>query len=403
MRFSKVSGALAAVCLTAACACGMVACTNGGSASSSASSSASTGAVAATVNGVEISEDTITNYIERARVSYGLTDKDAWAQYLASVGTTPADLRASVLDSYINEELVKKYAAELVGAIDTETIDSYYNNMRSKYDSDEAWEEALGRVGYTSQSYRDFIEVQLLTQKVEAYFNENAQVTDEDLLEAANQYKVYFSGSKRSSHILFDASDRETAESVLARVKSGELDFAAAAQEYSKDGSAANGGDVGWDALTSFVTEYQTAVDGLAVGEISDIVESKYGLHIIKVTEEFIAPETITSMDQVPEAFRERLSTMAASNKASNDYKAWTESLHDKADITINEIPADVPYNVSLEGLVSASSADAAASGSAESASAEAASSGASGSASSADASSSAESSSASSSSGSAQ
>ena len=63
-------------------------------------------------------------------------------------------------------------------------------------------------------------------------------------------YATAYDGAKRSSHILFNTGDEATAQDVLDRINSGELDFAEAAKEYSQDtGSAENGGDVGWDKL----------------------------------------------------------------------------------------------------------------------------------------------------------
>ena len=115
--------------------------------------------------------------------------------------------------------------------------------------------------------------------------------TDEEVLEYAKTAVASYDGAKKSPISLFDADDKETAQSVLDQINSGELDFAEAAKEYSTDtGSAADGGDVGWDKLTTFVDEYQDALDSLEVGQVSGLVESDYGYHIIKCTEEFTAP-----------------------------------------------------------------------------------------------------------------
>ena len=92
--------------------------------------------------------------------------------------------------------------------------------------------------------------------------------------------------------------DQATAQEVLDKINSGELDFADAAQQYSQDeGSKADGGNVGWDKLTSFVDEYQTALDGLEKDQVSALVTSTYGIHIIKCTDVFTAPDEVTSID----------------------------------------------------------------------------------------------------------
>jgi peptidyl-prolyl cis-trans isomerase D len=81
------------------------------------------------------------------------------------------------------------------------------------------------------------------------------------------------------------AEIRKRAEDLLARAKAGE-DFAALAKKHSEDlGSAANGGDLGLFPRGRMVPEFETAAFALQAGGLSDIVESQFGLHIIKVEE----------------------------------------------------------------------------------------------------------------------
>jgi peptidyl-prolyl cis-trans isomerase D len=98
----------------------------------------------------------------------------------------------------------------------------------------------------------------------------------------------------RASHILFGiegmdeaskAAVRAQAEEVLAEVKSSG-NFAVAAQQYGQDGTAQNGGDLGWFAKDDFVEPFAKAVYAAKnTGLLSDLVETEYGYHIIEVTE----------------------------------------------------------------------------------------------------------------------
>lgn len=369
MKTSKLLKALVAMGMAAVFAVGMVACSGG--------SQSKGEAVAATVNGVTIPESEITNTIEAVRAQQGLDTEEAWGNFLVSSNMTPESVREQILDSLIDQELMKQGASDLGVSVDTAEVDSAVESMKANFSSDEAWQEALKQAGFTEESYRETVTNSLLQQAVSAYFTDNAVPSEEDLLEAANNYASYYDGAKRSSHILFDAADEETAKSVLERIRSGSLDFADAAKEYSKDSSAENGGDVGWDRVKTFATEYQTALDGLEVDQVSDLVTSQYGIHIIKCTEVFKAPEEVTSLDQIPEAFQETIKNMASSMKASSDYQAWIDGLRESADLVINDMPADVPYNIDLtkyEEAASASAASTATATTTESASAESAS-----------------------------
>ena len=249
--------------------------------------------------------------------------------------------------------------------------------MKAQFDSEDAWKQTLEGSGFTEESYRQAVSDMFLQQSVYAHFQETAEPSQEETAEAVKYYAAVFDGSKRSSHILIRVDStageeakeaaRTEAESVLQQVKSGQMSFEDAVTQYSADtGSAAQGGDVGWDRSSQFAEPYQQALDGLAVGEMSDVVESEYGFHIIKCTEEYKAPEGATSVDQLPESLRETIMGMLREQAAGSAYSDWIQKLRESADIKINDMPSNVPYYVDPSEL--AQSAGSAASDGAESA-----------------------------------
>ena len=342
MKKSHIMKAVCAVGLSAACVWSLAACTSGDQASGDS------GAVAATVGDVPISEDTVTKYIESIRSQMGVTDEDSWGNWLAQNGYTPESVREEVVNSYVQRELIKKGADERGITVDSTEVDGYVDQMKQNYDTDEKWQEALTQAGMTEDEYRSEIELQLKNRGLLESFASDEEPSEEDLLQYAQMYATTYDGAKRSSHILFDSGDEATAREVLDKLNAGELDFAEAAKEYSKDGSASDGGDVGWDKTSSFVEEYQTALDGLEKDQISGLVTSTYGIHIIKCTDVFTAPEEVTSLDQIPSDWVDSIKSSLKSQKQNEAYQQWLEEYKESSDVVINPMPEGLPYAVDM-------------------------------------------------------
>lgn len=342
MKKSHIMKAVCAVGLSAACVWSLAACTSGDQASGDS------GAVAATVGDVPISEDTVTKYIESIRSQMGVTDEDSWGNWLAQNGYTPESVREEVVNSYVQRELIRTGADERGVTVDSAEVDGYVDQMKQNYDTDEKWQEALTQAGMTEDEYRSEIELQLKNRGLLESFASDEEPSEEDLLQYAQMYATTYDGAKRSSHILFDSGDEATAQEVLDKLNAGELDFAEAAKEYSKDGSASDGGDVGWDKTSSFVEEYQTALDGLEKDQISGLVTSTYGIHIIKCTDVFTAPEEVTSLDQIPSDWVDSIKSSLKSQKQSEAYQQWLEEYKESSDVVINPMPEGLPYAVDM-------------------------------------------------------
>ena len=309
-----------------------------------------TGGVAATVNGSEIEEDTITKYIQDFRTSSDLTSDQDWANWMNENSLDPSTVRNQVIDYYTEVELKKQACDEKGITIDESQVDDKVNSMKANYSSDEEWENALNSAGINEDSYRQAIEEGL---RDEALMNnvagDSADPDDAQVLEMLNTYYTMFDGAKRSSHILFSSDDEATAQQVLDQINAGTLDFADAAKQYSTDtASAENGGDVDWDAINTFVDAYTSALDGLSKGQVSGLVTSDYGIHIIKCTDEFHCDGTATSLDQYPSEFVDYISNIVKSQNQSTAYNDWFNSYKEQADIQINDMPADVPYNLDM-------------------------------------------------------
>lgn len=309
-----------------------------------------TGGVAATVNGSEIEEDTITKYIQDFRTSSDLTSDQDWANWMNENSLDPSTVRSQVIDYYTEVELKKQACDEKGISVDQSEVDEHIESMKSNYSSDEEWQSALSSTGISEDQYRQAIEEGFRDEALmENVAGDSAEADDSEVLDMLNTYYTMFDGAKRSSHILFSSDDEATAQEVLDQINAGTLDFADAAKQYSTDtASAENGGDVGWDATNTFVDAYTTALGELSKGEVSGLVTSDYGIHIIKCTDEFSCDGTADSLDDYPSEFVDYISNIVKSQNQSSAYNDWFTSYKDQADIQINDMPEDVPYNLDM-------------------------------------------------------
>ena len=352
MKASTIAKAVCAVSLSALCVVSITACSG-----NSTSGSKGIEGVAATVNGAEIQEKDVTDSVESIRSQMSLTDEDAWGEWMAKYDYTPEKVREEVIDSLVTKELIIQGAEEKGVTVSDDEVQSYVDQMKQNYASDDKWNEALQAVGMTEDQYKDNIKTSLLQQGLLKAF-EGDDPSDEDVLSYAQTYISSYDGAKRSSHILFDADDEATAQSVLDQINAGTLDFAEAAKTYSKDSSGQNGGDVGWDKLNSFVSEYTAGLADLSKGQVSGLVTSSYGIHIIKCTDEFHAPAELTSLDQLPSEFVDQFRSSLKSSNQSKAYQQWLSDAKENADIEIKDMPSGLPYDLDMSKYQSDDSSD---------------------------------------------
>lgn len=253
---------------------------------------------------------------------------DARAQaVLLSAGFTPLSYRAAlardgmvtqVLSSYTETGFTTSHELELLASLSEQTRDLRYllidyadqamemdvsdEEIEAYYqeNQDAFMQEAMVSVNYLELNKGDMLdEVEVSEEEVEARYQE-----EQDTLQSSVE--------RRASHILLEAFSSEefeqaktTAEELKARIDAGE-NFEDLAAEYSDDlGSADLGGDVGYTSGDSFVEEFEEALRGLELSEVSEPVETDFGIHLIKLTE--INESEADSLEDARERIREEL------------------------------------------------------------------------------------------------
>ena len=116
------------------------------------------------------------------------------------------------------------------------------------------------------------------------------------------------------------------------RVLAGQADFAALAREHSQDGSAKEGGDLGWANPGRYVPEFEQALDALKPGDISEPLVSRFGVHLIQLLERREAK--LTQREQ-----REMARGTVREKKLDEAYATWAQELRGRAYVEYREPP----------------------------------------------------------------
>ncbi|MPN39247.1 Foldase protein PrsA [bioreactor metagenome] len=157
-------------------------------------------------------------------------------------------------------------------------------------------EDYLKQFKLTKEDVRKDVEKEVIAMK---YMKKASDVSEKEAKNYYDKNKDEFL-KVRASHILIQNTDtdgkevsaaqkkknKEKAEEILKKAQSGE-DFAELAKNYSQDSSAENGGDLDFFGKGQMVEPFEKAAFSLKVGEVSkDVIESQFGYHIIKKTDE---------------------------------------------------------------------------------------------------------------------
>ncbi len=213
-----------------------------------------------------------------------------------------AKLRETILQQMIEDRLILAKAEQdttiAVEAAEVErALDDHITGLRAQFGSDEAFEAELMREGMTigelRRRFRQDTRNQLLKQKL---INQKLGSVSVTMGEVKDFYSRYVDSlppipqSVKLSHILLEIEIdtnrilalRDTLTDLRARIEAG-TDFAELARQYSDDPTAQVGGELGWFSAGDLVPEFEQAARRLVPGQLSGIVRTPFGFHLIEV------------------------------------------------------------------------------------------------------------------------
>lgn len=264
-------------------------------------------------------------------------------------------MAVDILEREINRELIYREGGKAGYSVTPEAVQEQFDKLRENYESYGAFQQALKQRGLTEAEIKKSIEVDLTANDLlRDQVKGKIHVTDEQVEHFYKEKKSVFQRPEafRAQHIFvphipvdviekasmdqlkevmaeYSREAKKKIDAVYEKVKAGE-DFGDLARQYSEDaGSAEKGGDLDFMYKGVLDPEIDEAVSKLKVGEVSGVVKSKYGYHILKLND--TKPSEEVPLDEIRQSIQNYLFTTGAEKVIER----YIDSLRKKAEIEV--------------------------------------------------------------------
>ncbi len=256
--------------------------------------------------------------------------------------STYKEIQEEVVEQLIVQELLWQEALRRHQIVDDTIVDDELETLKAQFGNDMTFQFRIKEGGFTEETFRENIRQQRSVQKMIA--EEIIPSIEIDDSEIASFYEknidaMHVSEQVRARHILIaltpDADEAARADA-LSRMEAireeleGGASFAILATRYSEGPSGPQGGDLGYFGRGTMVPAFEEVVFSLEPGEVSDVVETEFGLHLIKV-EDRVAESDVSLADATPQ-IRDYLSQQAL----ATSLETMIETLRAENNVQIN-------------------------------------------------------------------
>lgn len=313
--------------------------------------------VAATIDGQEIPEASVTAYISQYRNYAGYQEDGAWATFLDGMSEGAADMREDAIKALARRIAVDKKAEEEGISVSDEEVDA-----RIKEESEEAGHiddyEAYvtGTLMYPSMDdYRADVRMEILLDKLVSADADLAEPSELQMVIQASESTASYIGSRTYDALVPVPEGASAAEVArLEGVANGIYEDAKGCKSTEEFLGVANTDeseitDRGWSCLSEPTAAYLEALYDLAPGTASVPFRDSEGWHVVWCAETFTTrPDTTLSLSEMPEEIYRALKVDTMRATATKEMSEYADNLLAEHDLKINPMPQGLPYDVDM-------------------------------------------------------
>lgn len=298
--------------------------------------------VVAVVNETVITNDALERELEMVKRQYESMGSPLFDAQLP-------EIKARVGEVLIDRELLYQESQKKKIVVDEKEVQERFQEWKGQYPSDDLEKSALAAINHTEESLKKDIRKLMAIEKfIDQQFKGKVAVTEEEVKSFYDSHPNFFQKPEqvRASHILIkldpnaDPAKKEEARKKLEEAKKKLAqggDFAALAKELSECPSSAQGGDLGFFHRGMMVKPFEDVAFALEPNNVSDIVETQFGYHLIKVTEK--QPAGTVSLEES----RDKIEEYLKGQKIGEEVKKCVAALKEKAIIKRTMVGAPSP------------------------------------------------------------
>jgi peptidyl-prolyl cis-trans isomerase C len=248
-----------------------------------------------------------------------------------------AEIKTDVLETMINEELLFQESRNKGITVEPEAIATDLKRIKKGFATDADFKKLIAESGLTEAELQSDIERgHVINKLIDNQIAALVVIPDQEIKTFYDTHPNSFKKSEqvRASHILIkidskaepSVKDEKKAklQKIQKRLKGGE-DFAVLAKEFSECPSNIEGGDLGYFGRGKMVKPFEDAAFALKTGEVSDIVETRFGYHLIKVVDK--KPESVVGYEEI----KDNIGQYLKKEKTGKELKGYIEELRKKA------------------------------------------------------------------------